>query len=94
MSHTTHPGALWWRAKKKGFFVTCDTYVTMTDGTGIASYRTGGFGEDDANVGRNYDLPFVQFVNEKGELTCQYYLAMDSASTWANPSCFSFITRR
>ncbi len=53
---------------KKGFFVTCDTYVTMTDGTGIVHIAPA-FGEDDANVGRNYDLPFVQFVNEKGELT-------------------------
>jgi isoleucyl-tRNA synthetase len=53
---------------KKGFFVTCDSYVTMTDGTGIVHIAPA-FGEDDANVGRNYDLPFVQFVNEKGELT-------------------------
>ncbi len=49
---------------KKDFFVTCDTYVTMTDGTGIVHIAPA-FGEDDANVGRNYDLPFVQFVNEK-----------------------------
>ena len=53
---------------KKGFFVTCDTYVTMTDGTGIVHIAPA-FGEDDANVGRHYDLPFVQFVNGKGELT-------------------------
>ena len=53
---------------KKGFFVTCDDYVTMSDGTGIVHIAPA-FGEDDANVGRNYDLPFVQFVNEKGELT-------------------------
>ena len=53
---------------KKGFFVTCDEYVTMSDGTGIVHIAPA-FGEDDANVGRNYDLPFVQFVNEKGELT-------------------------
>jgi len=44
---------------KKGFFVTCDTYVTMSDGTGIVHIAPA-FGEDDANVGRNYDLPFVQ----------------------------------
>ena len=56
------------KQNKKGFFVTCDTYVTMTDGTGIVHIAPA-FGEDDANVGRNYDLPFVQFVNEKGELT-------------------------
>ncbi len=53
---------------KKGFFVTCDNYVTMSDGTGIVHIAPA-FGEDDANVGRNYDLPFVQFVNGKGELT-------------------------
>ena len=53
---------------KKGFFITCDSYVTMTDGTGIVHIAPA-FGEDDANVGRNYDLPFVQFVNGKGELT-------------------------
>ena len=56
------------KQNKKGFFVTCDTYVTMTDGTGIVHIAPA-FGEDDANVGRNYDLPFVQFVNGKGELT-------------------------
>ena len=56
------------KQRKKGFFVTCDSYVTMTDGTGIVHIAPA-FGEDDANVGRNYDLPFVQFVNEKGELT-------------------------
>ena len=53
---------------KKGFFVTCDSYVTMSDGTGIVHIAPA-FGEDDANVGRKYDLPFVQFVNEKGEMT-------------------------
>ena len=56
------------KQNKKGFFVTCDDYVTMTDGTGIVHIAPA-FGEDDANVGRNYDLPFVQFVNGKGELT-------------------------
>ena len=56
------------RQNKKGFYVTCDSYVTMTDGTGIVHIAPA-FGEDDANVGRNYDLPFVQFVNEKGEMT-------------------------
>ena len=53
---------------KKGHFVTCDTYVTMTDGTGIVHIAPA-FGEDDAQVGRKYDLPFVQFVNGKGEMT-------------------------
>lgn len=50
---------------KKAFFVTCDTYVTMSDGTGIVHIAPA-FGEDDANVGRNYDLPLVQMVDEKG----------------------------
>ncbi|MBR1439720.1 MAG: isoleucine--tRNA ligase [Lachnospiraceae bacterium] len=53
---------------KKGFFVTCDDYVTMTDGTGIVHIAPA-FGEDDANVGRNYDLPFVQMVDGKGNMT-------------------------
>lgn len=53
---------------KKGFFVTCDSYVTMSDGTGIVHIAPA-FGEDDANVGRNYDLPFVQFVTSKGEMS-------------------------
>ena len=53
---------------KKGHYITCDTYVTMSDGTGIVHIAPA-FGEDDANVGRKYDLPFVQFVNGKGELT-------------------------
>ena len=53
---------------KKGFFVVCDDYVTMTDGTGIVHIAPA-FGEDDSKVGRRYDLPFVQFVNSKGELT-------------------------
>ncbi len=53
---------------KKGFFVTCDSYVTMTDGTGIV-HTAPAFGEDDARVGRKYDLPFVQFVDGKGNMT-------------------------
>ena len=53
---------------KKGFYVTCDTYVTMTDGTGIVHIAPA-FGEDDAQVGKNYDLPFVQFVDSKGLMT-------------------------
>ena len=56
------------RQRKKGFYVTCDTYVTMSDGTGIVHIAPA-FGEDDANVGRKYELPFVQFVNDKGEMT-------------------------
>ena len=53
---------------KKGFFVTCDSYVTMSDGTGIVHIAPA-VGEDDANVGRKYDLPFVQFVTGKGEMS-------------------------
>ena len=56
------------KQKKKGHFVTCDSYVTMTDGTGIVHIAPA-FGEDDAQVGRKYDLPFVQFVDGKGDLT-------------------------
>nr|MCR4697150.1 isoleucine--tRNA ligase [Lachnospiraceae bacterium] len=53
---------------KKGYYITCDSYVTMSDGTGIVHIAPA-FGEDDANVGRNYDLPFVQFVDGKGNMT-------------------------
>ena len=56
------------KQNKKGHFVTCDSYVTMSDGTGIVHIAPA-FGEDDANVGRKYDLPFVQFVDGKGEMT-------------------------
>ena len=56
------------KQRKKGFFVTCDNYVTMSDGTGIVHIAPA-FGEDDNRVGRNYNLPFVQMVNGKGELT-------------------------
>ncbi len=56
------------KQNKKGHFITCDGYVTMTDGTGIVHIAPA-FGEDDAKVGRKYDLPFVQFVDSKGELT-------------------------
>ncbi|MEG1069371.1 MAG: isoleucine--tRNA ligase [Ruthenibacterium sp.] len=55
---------------KKCYFITCDTYVTLTDGTGIVHIAPA-FGEDDANVGRNYDLPFVQLVDAKGEMTAE-----------------------
>ena len=53
---------------KKGFYVTCDDYVTMSDGTGIVHIAPA-FGEDDAQVGRKYELPFVQLVNGRGEMT-------------------------
>ena len=56
------------KQNKKGHFVTCDNYVTMTDGTGIVHIAPA-FGEDDAQVGRKYDLPFVQFVDGKGNMT-------------------------
>ncbi len=57
-------------AKKNGkaFFVTCGDYVTMSDGTGIVHIAPA-FGEDDSQIGRKYNLPFVQFVNGKGEMT-------------------------
>ncbi len=53
---------------KKAHYITCDSYVTMSDGTGIVHIAPA-FGEDDSKVGRKYDLPFVQFVNGKGEMT-------------------------
>ena len=56
------------KQKKKAHFVTCDSYVSMSDGTGIVHIAPA-FGEDDSRIGRNYDLPFVQFVDGKGDLT-------------------------
>ncbi|MBE6616465.1 MAG: isoleucine--tRNA ligase [Ruminococcaceae bacterium] len=56
------------KQKKKAHFVTCDSYVTMSDGTGIVHIAPA-FGEDDAKVGRKYDLPFVQFVDGAGNMT-------------------------
>ncbi len=52
---------------KKAYYVTCDNYVTLTDGTGVVHIAPA-FGEDDANVGRKYDLPFVQLVDSKGQM--------------------------
>ena len=63
---------------KKAFYVTCDNYVTLTDGTGVVHIAPA-FGEDDANVGRNYDLPFVQLVDAKGEMTKE--------TPWAGTFC-------
>ncbi len=66
------------KLNKKAYYVTCDTYVTLTDGTGVVHIAPA-FGEDDANVGRKYDLPFVQLVDEKGEMT--------EETPWAGTFC-------
>ncbi len=66
------------KPNKKAFFVTCDSYVTLTDGTGIVHIAPA-FGEDDSKVGRNYDLPFVQLVDEKGQMTKE--------TPWAGTFC-------
>ncbi len=58
------------RQQKKAHYVTCDGYVTMSDGTGIVHIAPA-FGEDDSNVGKKYDLPFVQFVDGKGRMTAE-----------------------
>ena len=63
---------------KKAYYVTCDDYVTLTDGTGIVHIAPA-FGEDDSNVGRKYDLPFLQLVDTKGEMT--------SETPWAGMFC-------
>ena len=55
------------KQNKKCFFVTCDDYVTLTDGTGVVHIAPA-FGEDDAKVGRKYNFPFVQLVDEKGNM--------------------------
>ncbi|MCC8060055.1 MAG: isoleucine--tRNA ligase [Clostridiales bacterium] len=58
------------KQRKKAHFVTCDNYVSMSDGTGIVHIAPA-FGEDDSRIGRNYDLPFVQFVDGKGNMTAE-----------------------
>jgi isoleucyl-tRNA synthetase len=64
--------------EKKAHYITCDTYVTLTDGTGIVHIAPA-FGEDDSLVGRRYDLPFVQLVDSKGEMT--------EETPWAGTFC-------
>ena len=63
---------------KKAYYVTCDTYVTLTDGTGVVHIAPA-FGEDDSKVGRKYDLPFLQLVDGKGEMTAE--------TPWAGTFC-------
>ena len=63
---------------KKAYYVVCDTYVTLTDGTGVVHIAPA-FGEDDSKVGHRYDLLFVQLVNEKGEMT--------EETPWAGTFC-------
>ena len=64
--------------KKKVYYVVCDSYVTMTDGTGVVHIAPA-FGEDDSKVGRKYDLPFLQMVDENGMMTKE--------TKWAGHSC-------
>ncbi len=63
---------------KKAYYVVCDSYVTMTDGTGVVHIAPA-FGEDDSKVGRKYDLPFLQLVDENGMMTKE--------TKWAGHSC-------
>ena len=56
------------KVDKKAYYVVCDSYVTLTDGTGVV-HNAPAFGEDDNRVGRKYDLPFLQLVDSKGEMT-------------------------
>ena len=56
--------------KEKCWYVVCDDYVTLTDGTGIVHIAPA-FGEDDAKVGRKYGLPLVQLVDGKGQMTAE-----------------------
>ncbi len=58
------------KQRKKAHYVVCDNYVTLTDGTGVVHIAPA-FGEDDSKVGRKYDLPFVQLVDAKGEMTAE-----------------------
>ena len=66
------------KQRKKAFYVVCDNYVTLTDGTGVVHIAPA-FGEDDSKVGRKYDLPFVQLVDSKGEMTAE--------TPWAGTFC-------
>ncbi|MGN0444054.1 MAG: isoleucine--tRNA ligase [Acutalibacteraceae bacterium] len=56
------------KQKKKAHFIMCDDYVTMSDGTGVV-HCAPAFGEDDARVGRRYDLPFIQLVDARGNMS-------------------------
>ena len=64
--------------KEKCWYVTCDDYVTLTDGTGVVHIAPA-FGEDDAKVGRKYGLPLVQLVDGKGQMTAE--------TKWAGTFC-------
>ena len=66
------------KLNKKAYYVVCDTYVTLTDGTGVVHIAPA-FGEDDNKVGKKYDLPVLQLVNEKGEMT--------EETPWAGTFC-------
>ena len=66
------------KVDKKGHFVVCDNYVTLTDGTGIVHIAPA-FGEDDNRIGKQYDLPFIQYVDSKGEMTAE--------TPWAGTFC-------
>ena len=66
------------KPSKKAYYVVCDTYVTLMDGTGVVHIAPA-FGEDDSKVGRKYDLPFVQLVDAKGEMTAE--------TKWAGTFC-------
>ncbi|MCD7744816.1 MAG: isoleucine--tRNA ligase [Lachnospiraceae bacterium] len=63
---------------KKGYYVVCDDYVTMSDGTGVVHIAPA-FGEDDNKVGKKYDLPFLQLVDDRGMMTKE--------TKWAGHSC-------
>ena len=66
------------KLNKRAYYVVCDTYVTLTDGTGVVHIAPA-FGEDDNKVGKKYDLPVLQLVNEKGEMT--------EETLWAGTFC-------
>ena len=88
---------------KKAFFVYCDNYVTMSDGTGIVHIAPA-FGEDDARVGRKYDAPFVQMVDEQGRMREESPFAgmrckptqkeMDEGAVSADPEILKDLDRR
>lgn len=68
------------KQKSEGYYITCDSYVTLTDGTGIVHIAPA-YGEDDSKVGKKYNLPFIQFTNQFGKFT-------SNCEKYAGQSCF------
>ncbi|WP_105617339.1 isoleucine--tRNA ligase [Vallitalea okinawensis] len=81
------------KPNKKAYFVACADYVTLTDGTGIV-HTAPAFGEDDANTGRKYDLPFVQLVNEQGTFTEEVPYWKDTFVKETDPEIIKYLDEK